>query len=80
MNEMNIARLTTKFRQAIDRAQKANEFEPRSTFFRFPRGCCGDTAYLLAEFLLEHGFIDKIVERKDMKEVLYKILEMHMSK
>ena len=30
-----------------------------------------------AEFLLEHGFIDKIVERKDMKETLYKLLLMH---
>jgi len=66
MNEMNIARLTTKFRQAIDRAQKANEFEPRSIFFRFPRGCCGDTAYLLAEFLLEHGIRTLYVSgRKD---------------
>lgn len=30
-----------------------------------------------AEFLLEHGFIDKIVERKDMKETLAKIIRMH---
>ena len=30
-----------------------------------------------AEFLLEHGFIDKIVERKDMKQVIAKILRMH---
>lgn len=30
-----------------------------------------------SEFLLEHGFIDKIVERKDMKDTLYKILKMH---
>ena len=30
-----------------------------------------------SEFLLEHGFIDKIVERKDMKTVLEKILTMH---
>ena len=30
-----------------------------------------------AEFLLEHGFIDKIVERKDMKKTLYKILKFH---
>jgi len=30
-----------------------------------------------AEFLLEHGFIDKIVERKDMKNTLAKILKMH---
>ena len=30
-----------------------------------------------AEFLLEHGFIDKIVERKNMREELYKILKIH---
>lgn len=30
-----------------------------------------------SEFLLEHGFIDKIVERKDMKNTLAKILELH---
>lgn len=30
-----------------------------------------------AEFLLEHGFIDKIVERKDMKDLLAKIIKMH---
>ena len=30
-----------------------------------------------SEFLLEHGFIDKIVERKDMKETLYTILRLH---
>lgn len=30
-----------------------------------------------AEFLLEHGFIDKIVERKDMKETLYKLIKFN---
>lgn len=30
-----------------------------------------------AEFLLEHGFIDKIVRREDMKETLTKIIELH---
>ena len=30
-----------------------------------------------SEFLLEHGFIDKIVERKDMKQTLYDILKLH---
>lgn len=30
-----------------------------------------------AEFLLEHGFIDKIVERKDMKDTLYKLIKFH---
>lgn len=30
-----------------------------------------------AEFLLEHGFIDKIVERKDMKDMLATIIRLH---
>lgn len=30
-----------------------------------------------AEFLLEHGFIDKIVERKDLKHTLYKLIQFH---
>lgn len=30
-----------------------------------------------AEFLLEHGFIDKIVERKDMKETLSRLLKLN---
>ena len=30
-----------------------------------------------SEFLLEHGFIDKIVERKDMKNTFYNILKLH---
>lgn len=30
-----------------------------------------------AEFLLEHGMIDMVTERKDLKGVLYKLLKMH---
>ena len=30
-----------------------------------------------SEFLLEHGFIDKIVERKDMKETLGELIRLH---
>ncbi len=30
-----------------------------------------------SEFLLEHGFVDKIVKRKDMKETLYKLIKMN---
>ncbi len=30
-----------------------------------------------SEFLLEHGFVDKIVERKDMKDMLHKLILMH---
>ena len=32
-----------------------------------------------SEFLLERGFIDKIVERKDMKSTLAKIIRLHTS-
>ena len=32
-----------------------------------------------AEFLLEHGFIDKIVERKDLKNTLYRLIQFHKS-
>lgn len=32
-----------------------------------------------AEFLLEHGFVDKIVERQDQKKVIGQILYMHRS-
>ncbi len=32
-----------------------------------------------SEFLLEHGFIDKIVERKDLKDTIYKIIKLHKS-
>ena len=30
-----------------------------------------------SEFLLEHGFIDKIVERKELKDTLYKLIQFH---
>ena len=30
-----------------------------------------------AEFLLEHGFIDKIVERKDLKDTIYQLIQFH---
>ena len=32
-----------------------------------------------AEFLLEHGFIDKIVERKELKNTLYKLIKYHVN-
>ena len=31
-----------------------------------------------SEFLLEHGFIDKIVERKDMKETIAELIRLHI--
>ena len=30
-----------------------------------------------AEFLLEHGFIDKIVERRDLKDTISKLIKLH---
>jgi len=33
-----------------------------------------------SEFLLEHGFVDKIVERKDMKKTIAKLLRLHSRK
>ncbi len=30
-----------------------------------------------SEFLLEHGFIDKIIERKDLKDTLSKLISFH---
>ena len=30
-----------------------------------------------AEFLLEHGFIDKIVERKELKDTIYKLIQLN---
>ena len=30
-----------------------------------------------AEFLLEHGFIDKIVERRELKDTIYKLIQFH---
>ena len=31
-----------------------------------------------SEFLLEHGFVDAVVERFQMKEYLYKLLLFHV--
>ena len=33
-----------------------------------------------SEFLLDHGFVDRIVEREELKDVLAQILEMHSKK
>ena len=30
-----------------------------------------------SEFLLEHGFIDKIVDRKDLKEIIYQLIKLN---
>ncbi len=30
-----------------------------------------------AEFLLEHGFVDKIVERKELKDTIHQLIQFH---
>lgn len=52
---MDIAQLATRFREAIDLALEAGEFDNDSIYRRFPRACCGDTSDLLAQYLLEKG-------------------------
>lgn len=50
-----IEKLAIDFRKALENALKFDELGLDFMFKRFPRGCCGDTSYLLAEYLLENG-------------------------
>lgn len=52
--EMETQRLAAKFRQAIDFAKENGEFISDDAFCSFPSGCCGDTCYLLGQYLLDH--------------------------
>ena len=47
--------LAQHFKTAIVRAWEAGRFDGDIAFYKFPRGCCGDTCYLLAEYLLSFG-------------------------
>ena len=51
----NIKPLVKQFRDAIDVARDAGDFDNDFSFEKFPRRCCGDTSYLLAQFLLENS-------------------------
>lgn len=50
-----VEQLAYDFRKAIEKAKEMEEFKSDCVFRRFPHGCCGDTSYLLAEYLLENG-------------------------
>lgn len=54
-----IRRLVERFRTAMDELQEKGLFDKENPFRSFPRGCCGDTSYLLAEYLRKKG-IDTI--------------------
>ena len=47
--------LAWKFRKEMDAAKESKEFKSDIVYKNFPRGCCGDTSDLLAQYLLEHG-------------------------
>lgn len=51
MEGRKIYNLASDFKQAILKAKDAGLFSGDIVFNRFPRGCCGDTCELLAEFL-----------------------------
>lgn len=55
MTDRCIKKLAQRFRQAIDAAHRDHEFVDDFRFKNFPSGCCGDTRYLLAEYLLQNG-------------------------
>lgn len=50
MNDVRIRTLVKHFRTAIENTRDAGLFAG-DTFENFPNGCCGDTSFLLAEFL-----------------------------
>ena len=52
---MRLESLVFQFRNAMDKAKEAGDLDFDCVFRRFPNGCCGDTCYLLAEYLLRHG-------------------------
>lgn len=55
MTDQRIYELVSMFKSAMLAAQNEGIFEGDDVFCRFPRGCCGDTCYLLATFLKSHG-------------------------
>lgn len=54
MTDKGIFQLACKYRTAIDEAFNNGEFRNLRPFNNFPYGCCGETSYLLAEYLRRH--------------------------
>ena len=46
-----VEQLVVEFRNAIERARKSGEQDDNNFFNRFPKGCCGETCDLLAQYL-----------------------------
>ena len=47
--------LVCSFRNALEAASAAGEFNHDCAFWGFPNGCCGDTCDLLGQYLISHG-------------------------
>ena len=55
MTDKQIYSLASTFRSAIESARDAGDFKDDFSFYHFPRACCGDASYLLAEYLYRCG-------------------------
>ncbi|MCB2353919.1 hypothetical protein [Clostridium estertheticum] len=55
-----IKELATKFRIAIESAKNERRFTDDQCFRNFPSGCCGITAELLAQFLMDNDIKSKL--------------------
>ncbi len=51
MDDKTIFELAKQFRKAIENARFEGLFDRDDSFSYFPKRCCGDTCYLLAEYL-----------------------------
>lgn len=50
-----IKQMVSNFREAIEKAYDAGDFDSESPMKRFPQGCCGDVAVLVGEYLVNKG-------------------------
>ena len=55
MADQDIYELASIFKSAMIATRDEGFFSIYNDFSHFPRGCCGETCYLLASFLREHG-------------------------
>lgn len=55
MTDQEIYQLAQMFKDAAVSARDAGLFRDDNPFRDFPNGCCGETCYLLATFLLSYG-------------------------
>lgn len=56
-----VLKLATEFRNAIEAAKDAGEFQHDICFHKFPTACCGDASELLGQYLLDHGIHSRYV-------------------